>query len=110
MISWQDYFQQEIEDALRARQAENEGRARVCARRAAGIVADVYFQMHGILTSSHSVYDHLRQLQIMDELSPKTKEIVSHFLERVNKDHRLPIEADLIQEAIWLKEHLLGRE
>ena len=108
MVSWQNHFQQEIDSAVRARQADNEGRARVCARRAAGIVADVYLQMHGNPAPTHSVYDRLRQLHLMDELSPKTKEMVSHFLERVNEDHRLPIEADLIQEAVWLKEHLLS--
>lgn len=101
-------FNQEIENALSARQAGNEGKARVCARRAAGLAAAAYLQQQGIPLSGPSAYDHLRLLQSLPDKPGESEEIIERLLMRVTTEFTLPIQADLIEDALRLKRILLG--
>lgn len=107
---WQLEFDRELATARAARERGNEGMCRVCARRAAGIVAAEFFrrQHHPIETSS--AYDRLKILQSWSELSPETAEITGHFLLRLTPELKLPLQVDLIAEAIWLREKLLENQ
>jgi hypothetical protein len=44
----------------------------------------------------------------LPDLDQKFKEIANHFLLKVNPDHKLPMDADLISEAMWLEKTLLN--
>jgi hypothetical protein len=105
---WETRFKEEINQAEKARQQSNEGRARVCARRAAGIVVEEYFNRKGIKLPYGSAYDYLKYSLSSPDLSPKARLITEHLLLKVNTDYKLPIEADLIDEARKLKSELLG--
>jgi hypothetical protein len=107
ITSWQNQFNAEMEKAKFARANRNEGMARVCARRAAGIVIGEYLLRHGYLSPSESAYDRLKYFHELQELPPGVREISGHFLVRVNLDHQLPVEIDLISEAEWLRLLLL---
>src|SRR4030042_3955770 len=104
--SWQDQFLRELNQAIAARQVGNEGKARVCARRAAGVVVGEYFQQRGIARSQPSAYDRLRYLMTLPDLPEDVLNITEHFLLRITEEHTLPIEADLIREALWLAQNL----
>lgn len=106
---WKNRFEQEIRQAEAARADGGEGRARVCARRAAGIVAGEYLLHHGIQQPGPSAYDRLRRLSALPSVSPKVREIAGHFLVRIDPDWKLPIQADLIAEARWLAKELIER-
>ncbi len=106
--SWKLEYQNEIEHALLARSTGNEGMARVCARRAAGIVIGEYLIRQGRTTLTHSAYDRIATFNDLPDLEQKYKEIANHFLLKVNPDHKLPSEADLINEAMWLEKTLLN--
>ena len=101
-------FSHEIEMAQAARAGGNEGKARVCARRAVGWVIREYYFREGILVESGSAYDYLRSLQQSEKISPEAKKITGNFLTRISPEGELPIDADLISEAYWLKDYLLG--
>jgi len=105
--SWQTQFQTEIETAQSARQRGNEGMARVCARRAAGLVCAEYLRRRSRQTASNNAYDLIKMLAGLPDIPPQTAEIAAHFLVRLSPDHTLPIPADLIAEAVWLKRDLL---
>lgn len=105
--NWKDRFAAELELARDARQRGNEGRARVCARRAAGIVTAEYLRRSGSIPAG-SAYDLLRRLQSLPGVSPQVQEIAAHFLTRVTPAHTLPLPADLVAEAEWLASELLG--
>jgi hypothetical protein len=107
-LDWATRYQQEIQQAIAARQAGNEGMARVCARRAVGHVIGEYLRQSSLSSRASSAYDRLKILGGLPGLSPKAKEIASHFLLRITHEHTLPIEADLIAEAQWLAQELLG--
>ncbi len=105
--SWQVSFTEELLQAEAAREAGNEGMARVCARRAAGIAAGEYLRRHGLSLSDPSAYSRLKFLFQLPQTPPVVQEVINHFLIRVNPDKSLPIHADLIAEARWLANELL---
>lgn len=97
----------ELERAEQARARGNEGQARVCARRAAGIAIREYLQRKGPASSSPSAMDLLNLIKDDPNLSPDLKRIADHLTLRVNEEFRLPIQADLIAEARKFCEELL---
>jgi hypothetical protein len=107
--SWQVRFSEELRQAEAARAAGNEGMARVCARRAAGIAAGEYLRRHGLSLSNPSAYARLKFLTQLPQTPPVVQEVINHFLLRINPDRSLPIQADLIAEARWLANELLTR-
>jgi hypothetical protein len=92
----------ELARAEDSRKAGLEGRARVCARRAAGLAAKVYFQARKIPVGAESAYNLLRRLSEYPQASPTLRQAAARLVMRVNEDFRLPIEADLVAEARWL--------
>lgn len=107
---WKTQFETEIEQAESARQTGNEGMARVCARRAAGIVAGQYLIIRGLPVPGPSAVDRLNSVAVLPDTTPEIRETIRHLLIRVTPEHRLPIEADLIADARLLKDHLLTDE
>jgi hypothetical protein len=105
---WLNDFENEINLAQNARQLKNEGKSRVCARRAAGIVAKVFLSRKGYSLNSKSAFEYLKLLRDDPDISSETRQVVEHFLTRVTPAHKLPFEADLIGEARWLARNLLG--
>lgn len=105
--NWKAKFEEELQQAEVARNNGNEGRARVCARRAAGIVIGEYLLQHGLPDQGPSAYDRLNYLLSLPSLPDSVKEIVNHFIVRVDPDFNLPIDADLIADARWLEENLI---
>jgi len=98
----------ELRQAESARDDGNEGKARVCARRAAGIAATEYLNRLGDPHPGTSAYDRLRYLYEMAGLPPSVRELTGHFLERVTQEFTFPIEVDLIADAHQLAAELLG--
>jgi HEPN domain-containing protein len=107
MTSPREQIGKEFELAERARSNGNEGRARVCARRAAGIAAREYLTRKGERPRSTSAYDVLNLLKDDPHLPPDLKLIADHLTLRVTEEFKLPVEADLIAEARKLCSELL---
>jgi HEPN domain-containing protein len=99
MNDWEHQIEAEFQKAEEARQRGNEGQARVCARRAAGIAIREYLLRQGIRPPSASAYDLLNLLKNDPQLSPDLKRIANHLTLRVNEEFKLPVNADLIVEA-----------
>jgi hypothetical protein len=99
----------EFEKAQQARINKNEGQARVCARRAAGIAAREYLTRNGTQIPSMSAYDLLNLLKEDANLPPNMQLIVDHLTVRVTEEFELPIQADLIAEARVLCDWLLNQ-
>ncbi len=102
-------LRRELHLARDARRKGNEGRARVCARRAAGIAARIYLEARGLQVTGTSVLDQLGRLGDREELSPKTKHRIQLLLLRVDPEFRLPPGTDLIAEAEALCRDLLNQ-
>lgn len=99
------YIARELEMALISRQQGNEGRARVCARRAAGAAAKEFLIRKGIVSYHLNAWDALNFLAQEDfpvEIQPSLRILTM----RLDENFSLPVEADVIQEAQKLCEIL----
>jgi hypothetical protein len=100
--------QAELAKADDARSVGNEGMARVCARRAVGIAAGVYLENHQVSPFSPSAYDRIKLLCEITSLSERARRAAESLLLRVTPEHDLPIPVDLVAEARWLSDYLIG--
>ena len=95
----QNAIEQELFCAENARLTANEGKARVCARRAAGIAVRTLLATAGIPVPDPSAYSVLAQLNHLDWVPVDIKECARHLLTRVRSDYSLPPNVDLIADA-----------
>jgi len=111
-VDWQSEIQAEFEKAEQARLRGNEGQARVCARRAAGIAIREHLTRRGIRPPSVSAYDLLNLIKDDPELAhrPDLQRIAEHLTVRVTEEFKLPVEADLVAEARTFCQQLLLNE
>jgi hypothetical protein len=110
-MDWRIPFEEEIARGERARGAGNEGQARVCARRAAGIALRAYWQKKGIENLPPSAYALLnRFLQQEARLPAEIRRAAILLTKRVNETFQLPVEADLLAEARRLASWLFSEE
>lgn len=97
----------ELDRAESARTGGNEGLARVCARRAAGLAAREYLCRHTAKYSkqsrddseSKSAYEILKTLAAFPGLAPHLKLAAVHLTLRINEEFQLPPGIDLIADA-----------
>ena len=106
-MDWKLQIEQEFKRAEQARANKNEGQARVCARRAAGIAIREYLTRQGIRPQSTSSYDLLNLIKDDPLLSSDLKLIAEHLTLRVTEEFKLPVNVDLISEARVLCDELL---
>ena len=98
-MEWQSKIKAEFTKAEQARAHGNEGQARVCARRAAGLAAREYFARLGEPIHTSSAYDLLNLLAGDIRLSAETRQAASYLTLRVDDQFKLPVDVDLITEA-----------
>lgn len=107
-MTWTDQFSAELQKGLQARSENNEGMARVCARRAAGEVIREYYRRQQLPLAKPSALHALRTLSQAEHVSPRVREIAAHFVWQITLEHTLPGDIDLLAEVQWLAEELLG--
>lgn len=105
-MDWQTQIQNELERAEQARARGNEGQARVCARRAAGIAIREYFTRQAQIIRTQSAYDLLNLLAEDPHLRADIKQSAVYLTLRVDEEFKLPANVDLIAEARKLCERL----
>ena len=103
-------IQNELQRGYAARQDGLEGRARVCARRAAGEAARVYFTRLGLATANQTAYDLLARLAAAPDISPEIRRAAERLLLRVGEDYHLPAEIDLLADARLIIDSLDGSD
>jgi hypothetical protein len=103
-------IQEELLLAKQSRLEGNEGRARVCARRAAGAAVNEYLKNIGITHQQENAIQALLTLQQAIPLPARVLEAVDWLVQRVNLDHNLPPGVDLIHEAGIIIKYLEANE
>jgi hypothetical protein len=105
---------QELQQAYAAQSRGKAGRARVCARRAAGWAIEEHLRRRGMILDTPSALDHINYLLTNQNISPEIQKVLQHLIQRVAKDSPeedsywpLP-DVNLVEESHWLAEELLG--
>ncbi len=110
----QSRLEAELATAQRARANGNEGMARVCARRIAGWAIQEHLRLRGVDLNTPSVLDYIRHFQLQAENSADMQSVLAHMVrpkqrDSLEEDSYWPLAGvDLVQEACWLAEELLG--
>jgi hypothetical protein len=108
--TWENEYQKELSRAISANMEGNEGMARVCARRAARIIIGEYLHRQGYTHLDRSIYGRLEIFNMLPGITSNQKKVANHFLLKVDLDHRLPGEVDLVRDVQWLANSLLMEE
>jgi hypothetical protein len=88
-------FKKEYKAAQDAQALGLEGKARVCARRAAGLLIQKYLSTQNLDTIKMNSLDLIKHLQQTSD-SLELALLLSHYFEVVNTDHHLPSDMDLV--------------
>jgi len=107
MQNWQTEIETELEAAAQARERGNEGQARVCARRAAGVALREHFRRKGQEIRNPSAYDLLQRFAALPENPAPLRQFALRLTLRVNESFQLPPEIDLLEDARLLCQALL---
>jgi hypothetical protein len=103
------HVQKELLLAKQSRMEGNEGRARVCARRAAGAAAHAYLIRQDPKDLERNAIQSL--LELLDHQIPeRVRSALNWLVTRVNEEHNLPGNVDLIEEAKVVIQYLNGDE
>lgn len=97
--NYDQLIEKEIEKAIHARKNGNEGQARVCARRAAGLAVRKYFEKKEIPIYHKSAYELLISIIQQPNIPSIARENAIHLTLRVSESFKLPDEIDLIDDA-----------
>ncbi len=107
-MNWQEQFEQEITHAEAALRAGEQGKARVCARRAAGVISKETLRRQNVQALPVSALECIQKLSELESSAPEVRRICANFLLRVNEEKGLPDGVDLIAQARWLRAELIG--
>jgi len=100
----------ELQMAVAARASGNEGKARVCARRAAGWAVCGWREQRGIGRRDQSAHGHLQTAALDRSLPAHIRVAAAHLIRRINEDHELPIEGDVLDDARVLVDFFLASD
>jgi hypothetical protein len=89
----------ELQSAAAARAEGNEGRVRVCARRAVGLALRDAMRRAGLVEIPVSALDLLREASSLPGLSERSHQAIERLVQKVDEGFRLPLGWDLIAEA-----------
>ncbi len=102
--------EREMDLADQARKQGREGRARVCARRAAGQAVAMFHERKTGRRPQANYYHLLRWFQEIDDVPGALKEAAARLTTRVKPDYTLPHTHDPLQDARALIKALLEDE
>lgn len=97
----------ELEHAERARSENNEGRARVCARRAAGWAVGFFFSKRTGGSVTRHALKLLERYRDLEGAPENLRAAARRLTTRVTQDHRLPHRADPLADARRIVRDLL---
>ena len=110
LLSRKQMIRSEFKAAHRARLEGKEGRARVCARRAAGWAVSIMRSQTEVCDDETNAYDMLKWLAQQVDTPDLVQSAATRLTTRVSHDHTLPFPEDPIEYAAIIVETLLGMD
>jgi hypothetical protein len=105
MSYWQT-AKDELNKAYLARQNQNEGMARVCARRSAGWAIRAYLSAQHVPAPTPNAFALIQNKDLRQVLPETIHTTLDHLSQRVSVDHNLSEDIDLLQETTKLVDTL----
>jgi hypothetical protein len=95
----QDRIEHELRNALAAQAEGNPGKARVCARRAAGLAIRAHYRRREGPHWGGDAMTQLKRVQLDESLPEEIRQAAARLTTKVDFDHTLPFENDPIEDA-----------
>ena len=89
----------ELAQAQKAREAGNEGQARVCSRRAAGIAIREFYRKREEAGWGGDAMKQLQRLQADESVPEEVRRAAERLTTKVDFEHKLPFGDDPIEDA-----------
>jgi hypothetical protein len=105
--SLQDQIHIELEQAHQYRARGIEGRARVCARRAAGWAVDAFRQQRMGVEAHRNAYHQLRWFRKLEDIPIELRMAAERLTIHVTPSHELPHRQDPLEDAVMIVRALL---
>jgi hypothetical protein len=102
-----DRIKLELDQAYMYRARGNEGRARVCARRAAGWAVAIFRQQRFGAETHHNAYQQLRWFRKLENIPAELRKAADRLTTHVTPSHDLPHQQDPLQDAEMIVSALL---
>jgi hypothetical protein len=96
-------YQTEIRNAIQARDQGLDGRARVCIRRAAGLLAKIWLDANFPGPRDPNLLTCLKELSNLELLHADLQNLVTHFTTNVDAAYQLPAYIDLFTDLADLQ-------
>ena len=100
-------IESELQKAEIASIGGNKGKARVCARRAAGWAIREWQSQNGVFEPHRSAYWYLQVAAVDYSLPTHVRTAAGHLIMRITEDHNLPVDADVLADARVLVDFFL---
>lgn len=94
-----DRLERELHHALAAQAEGNAGKARVCARRAAGLAIRAYYRRVDGTPWGGDAMTQLNRMQTDTAVPELVRAAAARLSTKVDFDHQLPFEQDAIEDA-----------
>jgi len=99
-------IERELAAAQAALQTGNDGKARVCARRAVGLATEAWLEHHPDRQWRGDAMEYLRQIQQDQAFPVSVREAAERLTTPVPKQHEAPFTTDPIADARLIIVHL----
>jgi hypothetical protein len=97
-----DRIESEFKAAESAQDTGNDGRARVCARRAAGLAIRDWYQRREGPGWTGDAMKQLVRLRSDPAVPARVRQAAERLTTRVDHDHRLPFDDDPVEDARYI--------
>lgn len=105
-VHYLEKIEKELEDARSARNAGNEGRARVCSRRSAGFAIAWMRNSNGERVNENDSLNLLRSIQSDEVVPAEVREASKRLTAKVTSEFRYPFPTDPIDDARIIVEYV----
>jgi hypothetical protein len=107
-MNYPDDIQLELDRAAQAKQEQNDGKLRVCCRRAAGAAIRLWVDAQDAPPAwGRSAIVQLRTLVTEETLPASIRNAAARLSTTIAKDHTLPFEDDPIEDAEVIIRHFV---
>jgi hypothetical protein len=106
----QQQIDREFENARLALTDGNDGRARVCARRAAGVAIGVWLLRNRETGWPADAMNRIRLVRGENSMPEEVRNAAARLIARVTPDFTSPIDTDPVEDALILVRHFLHPE
>ena len=102
-----EQIEKEFATATQARKAGNDGKVRVCARRAAGVAITLWLKSHSRERWGADAMNQLENLKLDESMPQSVRDAAVHLTTKITQQITAPFSTDPVQDSRIIIDYLL---